>query len=353
VGALTGRRFFSAVKKLCPSVSGTAKQHTSYDYAARIASGFSDGMAVSNDAFTALTQVSALFLTPVQICPRNPGVEMRFSTRQKPGGPSVAFSQCENANISVCTPAASLPYVITVYNPLPRAITETIRIPAPTDVSNIMVQDATGKFVPYDTISSPEFDQDQGGMPYTLVVTVNLPALGFNSYTVAPYFGDKEGVVARSLESESEWSESEDEKIKSADPNLTIANSMVSLTFDRSTGLLTTMSNLVTGVTVAVSQQWFWYNSTVCNSNWGYQGQYFQNSGAYVRWNGAFELICLFRVVLSYPTCCCQIFRPNTTEPYPVATSPVAIALTHNSVTVQEVTQVFAPWLNQARVCAC
>lgn len=199
----------------------------------------------------------------------------------------MTFSQCENANISVCAPAASLPYVITVYNPLPRAITEIIRIPAPTDVSNIMVQDSTGKFVPYDTISSPEFDQDQGGMPYTLLVTVNLPPLGFNSYTVAPYFDNKAGIVSRSLESESESSESENDRLnmKSADPNLTIANSMISLTFDQTTGLLTTMSNVASGVTVAVSQQWFWYNSTVCDSNWGYQGQYFQNSGAYVRFS--------------------------------------------------------------------
>ncbi len=39
----------------------------------------------------------------------------------------------------------------------------------------------------------------------------------------------------------------------------------------------------VSGVTAAVSQQWFWYNSTVCDNNWGYEGQYSQNSGAYVR----------------------------------------------------------------------
>ncbi len=133
-----------------------------------------------------------------------------------------------------------MPFVITVYNPLPRAITETIRIPAPKDVSNIVVQDSNGKFVPYDTINSPVFDQEQGGLPYTLLITVNLPALGFNSYTVAPYFDadDLDGVVARDLESE-------EAPLKSADPNLTISNNMLSLTFDSTTGLLTSMTNLV------------------------------------------------------------------------------------------------------------
>jgi hypothetical protein len=40
------------------AVSGTAKQHTTYDYAARIASGYSDAIDVSNTAFSVLTQVS-------------------------------------------------------------------------------------------------------------------------------------------------------------------------------------------------------------------------------------------------------------------------------------------------------
>ncbi len=46
--------------RLMWAVSGTAKQHTSYDYAARIATGYSDGMTVSNAAFSSLTQVGSL-----------------------------------------------------------------------------------------------------------------------------------------------------------------------------------------------------------------------------------------------------------------------------------------------------
>jgi hypothetical protein len=60
-------------------------------------------------------------------------------------------------------------------------------------------------------------------------------------------------------------------------------------------------------------------------------------------------LVVVFFTVRAVVAFLLQIFRPNMTDPYPVATGPVAIALTHNSVTVQEVTQMFAPWLNQVR----
>ena len=75
------------------------------------------------------------------------------------GGPIASFVQCENANISICNATSAFPYIIVAYNPLPRAVVDVLRVPAPVDVGSIVVQDANGKFVPYDTIPTPDYDQ--------------------------------------------------------------------------------------------------------------------------------------------------------------------------------------------------
>jgi len=271
------------------SVSGTAKQHTTYDYAARIASGYADATAVTNAAFASLTQIS-------------------------PSSPLATFSQCVDANISVCVSSSSLPFIVTAYNPLPRAITEVIRIPVSKAVDDIVVEDSQGNIVPYDALPSPAFDQANGGQAYTLFISVKLPALGFNTYQVNPYFNKKQqkdtAPVSR-IAAET-----------ASDAPITISNSLVSLSFDPATGLLTSMTNLASSVSISVSQSWWWYNSTVCGDHWG-NTDYYQNSGAY-------------------------IFRPNLTYPYPVPSGPVKISVTKSGPLVSEVTQVFADWLTQS-----
>jgi hypothetical protein len=66
-----------------------------------------------------------------------------------------------------------------------------------------------------------------------------------------------------------------------------LSNEFVVVTFDPVTNLLSSMTSKVTGVTVSLTQEWLWYNSTVCNSNFGHvsDGSWGdnQNSGAYVR----------------------------------------------------------------------
>jgi len=104
-----------------------------------------------------------------------------------------------------------------------------------------------------------------------------------------------------------------------------ISNEFLQLTFDGTSNLLSTLTNKVSGVTISVSQEWLWYNSTTCNSHWGHQPDGSdgdnQNSGAY-------------------------IFRPNNTVPYPVSSSPVTITVNRGPV-VQEVVQTFSDWISQ------
>lgn len=112
-------------------------------------------------------------------------------------------------------------------------------------------------------------------------------------------------------------------KVTEDGTSVNISNKFVSLSFDTTQGVLTSMTNLVSGVTIAVTQNWYWYNSTVCGNGWGHdEPNDYQNSGAY-------------------------IFRPNLTEAYPVATGPVTFAVVNNGPVAAVVSQTFAGWLTQ------
>lgn len=68
------------------------------------------------------------------------------------------FSQCENANISICASTSTLPFIVTAYNSLPRHVVDTLRIPSPVDSSKLIVTDGQGVAVPFDTFPNPSYD---------------------------------------------------------------------------------------------------------------------------------------------------------------------------------------------------
>ena len=77
-------------------------------------------------------------------------------------------------------------------------------------------------------------------MPYTLLIQVHLPALGYASFAVKPYFKhDEPSAPVDTLTREMKQEESAPEA------PVVISNSLLTLTFDSTTGLLTTMTNLV------------------------------------------------------------------------------------------------------------
>ena len=109
------------------AVSGTSKQHVAYDYARRISRGYGDGMGVTNGALEYLI-----------------------------GKTSSPFSQCPDANVSICAASETLPLVVVAYNPLAQAVHSVLRIPVST--SAVSVIDANNTVVPSQVTAAAEFD---------------------------------------------------------------------------------------------------------------------------------------------------------------------------------------------------
>jgi len=108
--------------------------------------------------------------------------------------------------------------------------------------------------------------------------------------------------------------------------DVTISNDYYTLTFSGQTGLLSSVSNLNSGVTTPINQSFFWYNSSSGNVAQD------QNPG---RASGAYA------------------FRPNCTEnvlwacePFSVGTGKASISVTSGAL-VNEVRQVFSDWVTQ------
>ncbi|OMO72687.1 hypothetical protein COLO4_27505 [Corchorus olitorius] len=108
------------------AVSGTAKQHTTYDYSKHLAIGVTESEAVVSSALSCLTK-------------KNLG--------RKCEDPPSIFSQCQLVNISYCPQTEKdIPegksLVAVAYNPLAWNRTKIVRIPVNDD--SFIVQDSSG-----------------------------------------------------------------------------------------------------------------------------------------------------------------------------------------------------------------
>ncbi|KAA8547520.1 hypothetical protein F0562_003949 [Nyssa sinensis] len=111
------------------AVTGTAKQHTTNDYAKRLAIGAFEAEAVVSSAISCLTNS-----TSSDLCATRPT-------------PNLTFSQCPLLNISYCPPTEEditegKSLVVVAYNPLGWNRTDIIRIPV--NDANLVVQDSIG-----------------------------------------------------------------------------------------------------------------------------------------------------------------------------------------------------------------
>uniref|UniRef100_A0A672K8U4 Lysosomal alpha-mannosidase n=1 Tax=Sinocyclocheilus grahami TaxID=75366 RepID=A0A672K8U4_SINGR len=97
---------------------------------------------------------------------------------------------------------------------------------------------------------------------------------------------------------------------------LMYAFKFLKVTFDDTTGLLSSLTNLETNQTIRLTQNFYWYNASSGNNK-----ESRQPSGAY-------------------------IFRPNSSDPF-VINKTAEIQIVTVSSTVQEVTQWFSPWVSQ------
>ncbi|XP_063055152.1 lysosomal alpha-mannosidase [Engraulis encrasicolus] len=215
-------------------------------------------------------------------------------------GSDVSRVFCEKLNISVCPlTEASKMFSMNVYNPLARPVNWYVHLPV--NGSAYSVADAQGNPVSCEVIPVSKATQvlrgDQSWAQNELVFQVQAPPLGYTTYSISLLQNRPPPPPPR--------------------PNapLTMQNKFLKVTFDPATGLLSGLSNLETQQSIKLSQNFYWYNASAGNNE-----ESDQPSGAY-------------------------IFRPNTSTPFIISKS-AKLQIVQNGV-VQEVRQVFSPWVSQ------
>uniref|UniRef100_A0A671T5G0 Alpha-mannosidase n=1 Tax=Sinocyclocheilus anshuiensis TaxID=1608454 RepID=A0A671T5G0_9TELE len=234
------------------AVSGTEKQHVAYDYARRLATGWAHCEVLVRNSLAVLS-----------------GSE----------SPRVF---CENLNISVCPlTESSQKFSMNVYNPLGRTVSWPVRLPV--NGSLYSVTDTNGKAV-----------NSQVGNYVCMSFKLICNIYDMKSSSLLP-------LLSVSINNKSV---------------LMYVFKFLKVTFDDTTGLLSSLTNLETNQTIRLTQNFYWYNASAGNNK-----ESRQPSGAY-------------------------IFRPNSSDPF-VINKTAEIQIVTVSSTVQEVTQWFSPWVSQ------
>ncbi|KAE9606630.1 putative alpha-mannosidase [Lupinus albus] len=215
------------------AVTGTAKQHTTNDYAKRLAIGASKAEAVISSSLACLASKKS---------------------KVKCSAPASAFSQCQLLNISYCPStednipeAKSL--ILVVYNSLGWNRTDMIRIPV--NDAKLVVKDSMGynletQYVHVDNVTANlrslyvkayvGFSPKQAPK-YWLLFQASVPPLGWSTYFIsrAPGKGKRRKGVHRELNLK------KNESIEIGQGNLKVS-------FSSESGQLTRMYNSRTGV---------------------------------------------------------------------------------------------------------
>ncbi|KAK2656982.1 hypothetical protein Ddye_010034 [Dipteronia dyeriana] len=273
------------------AVAGTAKQHTTNDYAKRLAIGSYEAEAVVSSALSCL---------------------VNNRSGDQCSKMAVTFSQCPLLNISYCPPTEEYiskgnKLIIVAYNSLGWNRTDIIRIPVKD--SNLVVQDSSGntidaQYIPLDNVTrnlrnfyaQAYLGQSSKQVPqYWLLFQASVPPLGWNTFFISKAAG----------------SEKRKKKIFSTqNDTIEIGPGNLKMSFSSATGQLKQMYNSRTGVNIPVQQSFLWYSSSTDA----------QASSAYV-------------------------FRPNQGSPTIVSRS-VPLKVFRGSL-VDEVHQQFNPWIYQ------
>ncbi|XAR73763.1 Alpha-mannosidase [Bertholletia excelsa] len=280
------------------AVTGTAKQHTTNDYAKRLAIGASEAEAVVSSALSCLVD---------------------STSKGQCAAPKLTLSQCQLLNISYCPPTEEdIPdgksLVVVAYNPLGWNRTDIIRIPV--NDGNLVVQDSMGNMIEAQYI---ELDNATSNLrnfytkaylgispkqvpKYWIMFQVLLPPMGWNTYFVSKAAG--KGMSRSAYISMADLPEND---------TVEIGPGNLKMSFSLTSGQLKRMFNSKTGVDVPVQQSYLWYGSSGGDSDP-------QRSGAY-------------------------IFRPNGSPPTIVSRS-VPLKVLRGPL-VDEVHQQFSSWIYQ------
>ena len=257
------------------AVSGTEKQHVADDYALRLYIGQHSCQTLMKGALNSLIN-----------------------------GPSTIvfeFVFCENLNISTCVHIQnSSSYWFVVYNPMARARNVPLRLPVK-DSSGYKLTDVKGNDVKLDifpvSAATKSLAAKSGSAEYELNFIAELPPMGYTRFEL------KQAGKARKIYKPKQQTSK----------SFTMKNDKMSVTF--SDGKLISVSDLTSGVSLEVSQNFFWYNSSTGNNKDSQQA-----SGAY-------------------------IFRPNSSNIFTVSNKPRFY--NHEGRIVNEVRQTFSNWVSQ------
>ncbi|XP_024035848.1 alpha-mannosidase isoform X2 [Citrus clementina] len=219
------------------AVTGTAKQHTTNDYAKRLAIGASEAEVVVSSSLSCLAS-------------RKSGDQCTK--------PASTFSQCPLLNISYCPPTEKgIPegknLVVVAYNPLGWNRTDIIRIPV--NDANLIVKDPLGnaitvQYVNLDNVTSnlrkfyteAYLGQSSKQVPrYWLLFQVTVPPLGWNTYFISRAAGKVKRRKGFFLAADSP----QDKTVEVGPGNL-------KMSFSRTTGQLKRMYNSRTGVPIKI-----------------------------------------------------------------------------------------------------
>ncbi|GMN29058.1 hypothetical protein TIFTF001_002270 [Ficus carica] len=226
------------------AVTGTAKQHTTNDYAKRLTIGASEAEIVVNSALTCLA-------------------------KKKSGG------QCE-------VQESTFSQVVVAYNSLGWSRTDVIRIPShnlhQVNDANLVVKDSSGntieaQFVTIDEVTKNlrQFyteaylgKQPKEAPKYWLHFLVSVPPLGWNTYFILKR--DNRAKGRHRLTSEVKSSQNDTIEVGPGD---------FKMSFSSTSGQLKRIYNSKTGVDVPIQQTYLWYGSSTGDADP-------QSSGAYI-----------------------------------------------------------------------
>jgi len=244
------------------SVTGTAKQHVTFDYFERI----SRGMAQTSGAVHA-------------------GLAAALGTSAD------GFVSCFRLNESVCeaTQAADSGFDITLFGWMGHSTKVTVKVPLKEGAGTPTVT-GTGS-VPSQVVDNEAVPFVKDGASKSLVFVADLPAVGTSTYSVT--------FAAADTEAETESAKSLRGSPSTSSAGVaSITNGLLTVNFDATSGRIASISNIAQGVNVTATQDYVWYNSSSGRGgqdHWGNSGT--QASGAY-------------------------IFRPNSSDAYSVGSVP-------------------------------
>jgi lysosomal alpha-mannosidase len=218
-------------------------------------------------------------------------------------GSGTGLTACPRLNESVCPQSQALRpgsiLFVTVYNALMQPRTEYVRLPLSQSLAVTVTSLAAGNEVVPSGVSANAFAVDPAGGPWTLTFEADLPALSAVTYRIAVSTAAAAAEPAQSRTPRSSQA--------------VISNKFYSVSVDSSSGTISGITNLASGVSTPVVQQLMWYNSSTGNNlSW-------QPSGAY-------------------------IFRPNGTLPFNLPASAVSV---QTNAAVSEATADYG-WAKQS-----